>query len=328
MASKYDYLIGKRFGKLLVEGYEVGKGCKCVCDCGNTYYTKPYFLIHGRCSSCGCMRYEHNKYIIHPKKGHKVFHYEIIGKKFGHLEVLDSAGYIGGHEFFKCICDCGTEKIVDYYKLITGHTSSCGSSLHKIKRDYTNKRFGRLTALKPVKVKGSNGAIWECKCDCGNIVYVTAKSLDRGTKSCGCLMKEIRENKNSKTRLYSIWSLMRQRCSNPNLPKSKCYYGRGIRVCEEWNSFDSFKSWAENNGYSDNLTIERIDVNGNYCPENCKWIPFAEQANNKQRTLRHMFQGKLMTLIEIAKITKLCYSCLRRNYHKKILDDYLRKKGF
>jgi len=89
----------------------------------------------------------------------------------------------------------------------------------------------------------------------------------------------------SRTRIYRIWKGMRERCFNPNRKPYKNYGGRGISVCEEWNSYLVFKDWAINHGYSDYLSIERIDVNGNYCPENCTWIPLEDQSKNRRKRL-------------------------------------------
>lgn len=328
MTEIYENLVGKRYGKLTVVSYEKGKGCKCICDCGKTYFSFPCYLIKGRIHSCGCEQYEHLKLIKHPKKK-PIFHPEILNKKYGLLTVLESVGIINGHEHFKCLCECGKEKIVDYYRLINGKTSSCGSSLHRRKVDITGQRFGRLVAIRPVYIKGSNDAMWEFKCDCGNIKLISAHSvLVTGTKSCGCLKAERNKRKESKTRLHRIWANMKGRCHNKKLKVYKHYGGRGIKVCEEWNEYKNFKEWALNNGYKDNLTIERIDVNGNYCPENCKWITLSEQCLNKRQTLLYLYKGKVVTLVELAKITNLSYDNIHHHYHRNDLEKWLRDRGF
>ncbi len=328
MAKNFNYLIGKKYGKLTVVGYEKGKGCKCRCDCGKIYFSIPYYLINGRVSSCGCAQYEHNKLTTHPSREHSVSHSDIINKTFGHLKVIESVGFIKGHEHFKCLCDCGKEKIVDYYKLTSGHTSSCGSYIHKRKIDITGKRFGRLVAIRPVHIKGSKEAMWEFKCDCGNIKLIPARNvLVNGTKSCGCLKAERNKRKESKTRLHSIWANMKGRCYNKKLKEYKNYGGRGIKICEEWNEYKNFKEWALNNGYKENLTIERIDVNGNYCPENCKWITLAEQCLNKRNTLHYLYKGRIITLAELAKTTNLSYDSIHHHYHRNDLEKWLRDRG-
>ncbi len=130
---------------------------------------------------------------------------------------------------------------------------------------------------------------WKCVCDCGNVVYVDSYFLKAGkTKSCGCLKREMisalnrkHEGKKLHPRLYRIWLNMRTRCMNPKYKEFDRYGGRGIRICDEWNDFSAFCSWSLSHGYSDGLTIERVDNDGNYEPSNCAWIPLADQARNK-----------------------------------------------
>lgn len=322
-------LTGQKFGMLLVLGHESLKGWKCLCDCGSIYYTNAYNLIHGRSSSCGCKQYEHNKFIVHPKRGHSVFHKDMEGRRFGRLTVIKSVGYIKSHECFLCKCDCGNETTVNYHKLISGHTKSCGSNLHKIKVDLSGKRFGRLVLIRPLSINGSNGAIWECKCDCGNVVNISGHNImATGIKSCGCLKRERSDNKVFDTRLHSIWNNMKDRCKNHNNPNYKHYGGRGISICDEWKDFRTFKDWAESHGYTDELTIERIDVNGNYCPQNCRWATVKEQAQNKRNTLLYLYKGKVVTLSELAEITNQTYDNLHYHYQNNTLDKWLADRGY
>lgn len=104
-----------------------------------------------------------------------------------------------------------------------------------------------------------------------------------------------------KTRLYNILIDMRSRCNNSHNPEYKNYGGRGIKICDEWQDYLAFKKWALDNGYSDNLTIERIDVNGNYCPENCKWIPKSEQLKNTTRTIFITYKGETLCAMDWCK---------------------------
>ena len=148
------------------------------------------------------------------------------------------------------------------------------------------------------------GVRWAlCLCDCGKEVDVRVNCLRRGnTRSCGCLSKDIRKTINfshgmTHTRLYSTWTNMKTRCYNPKVTGFKNYGGRGITVCDDWkDDFMNFYSWAMVNGYNDDLTIERIDVNGNYEPENCLWIDVDEQSKNRRGNVYIELNGETKTL--------------------------------
>lgn len=152
------------------------------------------------------------------------------------------------------------------------------------KNDLTGKRFGKLVALQEAGKK--NGRyVWECVCDCGNDAFVIGSKLTNGhTQSCGCLRKDGTRKAAysyglSKTRLYRTWCNIKTRCHNPNASNYEFYGGKGVSVCDEWrNDFKAFYDWAMANGYEDNLTIDRKNSDGDYCPENCQWITQSENA--------------------------------------------------
>ena len=157
--------------------------------------------------------------------------------------------------------------------------------------DLTGKTFGRLTVLSPAprpKSVKNKSQYWKCKCICQNEVVVNGNNLRCGnTTSCGCLQKEVRTKHGmSETRLYKIYKGMKERCNNPSNKYYKNYGAREIEICDEWidkeNGFMSFYKWAMTNGYADNLSIDRIDVNGNYEPDNCRWADSSVQNFNQR----------------------------------------------
>lgn len=146
---------------------------------------------------------------------------------------------------------------------------------------------------------------WRFRCDCGNEKLISIGHVRSGhTKSCGCIQKGIGANKThgeSRTRLYRIWGKMKDRCYNPHNSAFHRYGGRGIRLCGEWEkSFETFKEWAMSAGYEDNLTIDRIDNDGNYSPKNCRWATLAEQQRNRCDVTLIKYDGDLLTIQELA----------------------------
>ncbi len=171
-------------------------------------------------------------------------------------------------------------------------------------------RFGKLVVLQEYG-KSKNGAYrYVCLCDCGNFHVATGCNLRSGsTKSCGCIHKEFIGNLNkshgkSSTRLNGIWRGIKDRCLNPNNSSYERYGAKGISICEEWkNSFESFYEWSMNNGYSAELTIDRIDNSKGYFPENCRWADCFTQARNKSNCRYYTYRGQTKTLSEWSEIS-------------------------
>lgn len=178
-------------------------------------------------------------------------------------------------------------------------------------RDLTGMRFGRLIVIERAENQGKR-VMWRCLCDCGTEIVTRGGSLTSGgSQSCGCFNRERSSQRHtkhgeSKTRLNLEWRKIKNRCNNPNNDRWSDYGGRGIKVCEEWeNSFETFRDWALANGYREDLTIDRKDVNGNYCPENCRWITNQEQQHNRRNNHYITYNGETHTITEWARIYNL-----------------------
>lgn len=186
------------------------------------------------------------------------------------------------------------------------------------RKDLIGKRFGKLTVIKDVGRK-HGGVLWLCQCDCGNTKEVMSQSLLNGaTTSCGCHNREIitKHNK-SRTRLYHTYQCIKDRCTNPNAQEYARYGGRGISLCDEWlNSKESFFEWALKNGYRNGLSIDRIDNNGDYCPENCRWVTAKEQARNRSTNVVLEYNGEKHCLSEWAELLNENYAKLLSRHRR------------
>ena len=186
--------------------------------------------------------------------------------------------------------------------------------------DITGNRYNHLVVLEKARVE--NGvAIWKCLCDCGNITYVRGQNLKSGAvKSCGCLRKAAKptlKHNMSNTRLYRIWAAMKCRCYTPSHHSYNNYGGRGIKVFDLWkNSSDVFIDWAINNGYTDDMTIERIDVDGDYCPENCTWIPANKQQSNRTSCQYFTHNNETKNLTDWCSTLNLPYKQVHNRIYK------------
>lgn len=166
--------------------------------------------------------------------------------------------------------------------------------------DITGLKFNRLLVLKRVENNKNGQAMYLCKCDCGKTIITRGNAVQGGhSKSCGCLQKErvsktFYKHGDSFERLYQIWADMNSRCVNNHYKYWHRYGGRGIKVCDEWkDEYLPFKEWAISNGYKENLTLDRVNNNGNYEPSNCKWVTRKEQANNRYTNRFIEFNGEI-----------------------------------
>ena len=171
------------------------------------------------------------------------------------------------------------------------------------------KKFNRLVVLKRVENDKYGNTKWLCECECGNKVEVLGIHLrSNHTRSCGCLQKEVLKNTNhyskhnmTKTRIYKIWNGIKNRTNSTSTLKDthyKNYSGRGIKICEEWEVFENFYKWSIDNGYTDKLTIDRINTDGNYEPSNCRWVDMKTQNNNRRNNYLITYNNETHTMTE------------------------------
>lgn len=216
------------------------------------------------------------------------------GNRYGSLVVIARAESTArGGARWLCRCDCGREAVVLGVLLRQGSTRSCGCSKTEGKVvDRTGQTFGRLTVIRRAEERkaGRRGVVWECQCACGAVVNVAAERLGVRTRSCGCLHREMagdrtRTHGDSKSAEHRTWSGMITRCENPNREKFRDYGGRGIRVCERWRGANGYQNFLADMGRrpSPRHSIDRIDVDGNYEPGNCRWATPSEQARNTRK---------------------------------------------
>lgn len=278
-------LVGQRFGKLVVTsfaGYAKGRGqWNCKCDCGNDYVANTSALRSGNTTSCRC----------------KV---DLTGQRFGQLVVTKFAHQEKGkNSYWECLCDCGNTTVVLSTNLTGGGTKSCGHI-----KSLVGERFGRLVVESLAFVEVSS--YWDCKCDCGNAIIVERGSLLTGnTQSCGCLWREAKVTHGERDNdLYSTWSSMKRRCENPKDKKYKDYGGRGIYVCDRWQEIRNF---LEDMGPrpTKKHQLDRIDVDGPYSPDNCRWATIKENMRNKRDNRYITYNGSKKTLVEWSEETGL-----------------------
>lgn len=217
---------------------------------------------------------------------------DIKGKRFHNLVVIDRAelpSKLAKSAYWLCKCDCGNETIVASHHLTRGEVKSCGCNRIS---EIVGNRFYRLVVLKRHHREGNSCISYLCKCDCGNMTIVRGDLLRDGKiRSCGCYhIDKITTHGMTKTRLYSIWQSMKQRCFDVTHKSYKYYGAKGVVVCDRWkNSFidfrdDMYESYLDHvNKFGEKDTsLDRIDPCGNYEPSNCRWVTWKEQQANKR----------------------------------------------
>lgn len=205
--------------------------------------------------------------------------------------------------------------------------------------DIAGRKFGRLTVQKRAGTAKDRHVTWLCRCDCGNMTTATGSRLRSGeTQSCGCLNKEINRDKvkthgMTKSRLYGEWRGMKERCTRASHPSYPNYGERGITVCQEWSdSFEAFRDWALSNGYRDDLTIDRIDNDGNYEPGNCRWITLKEQQRNRRNNRLITHDGRTQPMKQWAEEKGIPCNTLRARLNRgwpidRALNDHVYERG-
>lgn len=196
--------------------------------------------------------------------------------------------------------------------------------------EYIGQRFGRLTVIGfQHKEKPATGWNWVCKCDCEEMKVINPGDIKSGrVRSCGCLLRDTTRNRMTRyrhkkkdyPRLYGIFHGIKKRCYNKNEPRYKDYGGRGIKMCDEWlksaDGFDRFVDWALANGYTDEMSIDRVDVDGDYSPDNCRWFTLQQQSLNKRQTRWVDYKGEHIQLMTLCKRLGVSYDTV----HNRIYD--------
>lgn len=261
----------------------------------------------------------------------------LIGNEYGNLRVTGYdkeksdefyKKYHSTRRFWYCECYvCGhktSTSTQELNKILKNDSIGCKECFYR--RDLLGKTIGRLTVIKYIGSMGGKRK-WLCRCECGNEIILNTGDLTRNKPilSCGCLKKEMLTDRNINTakrggdsinpeykRLYGIWNGILTRCENKNHHSYEQYGNKNIKVCDEWHDWDIFKQWALDNGYSKELSIDRIDVKGNYEPSNCRWATAEEQANNTTRNINITINNKTQTLSQWCKEYQVDYDKARR----------------
>lgn len=243
---------------------------------------------------------------------------DLSGSRFNMWTVQSFSHRQNSGYYWNCLCDCGTVKKIKSNHLKSGASKSCGCQLTK---DLVGQRFGRLLVVDKNKRIG-NHQYWHCVCNCGSTKNIRGDVLINGsTQSCGCyakevLLKKVTTHGLSKTSIYRVHSNMIERCYCPENNHFHSYGGRGISVCKEWEDVMVFWSWAIDSGYKEGLTLDRINVNGNYEPSNCRWATPKEQSNNTRRNIFKEHNGETKTMKQWSEHCGIDYYTFRARIRK------------
>ena len=261
----------------------------------------------------------------------------LLNQKIGKLLVIEETNKRKNKSIvWKCQCDCGNIEEFSTKELRSDgiiQCHQCGNSRKPqtgLTENIIGKKFNHLTVLSKSDKNESGKIKYKCECDCENktIVFVNRTDLQNGhTTSCGCYaIDNTRERATkhglSNERLYDIWRAMRYRCRNETDSRYFRYGGRGIKVCDEWNDFETFYNWAMQNGYEPDLSIDRIDNDGDYCPENCRWVNDITQANNKCTNRNVEYNGVTHTVSEWARLFGVHKETLRYRINHADMRDF------
>ena len=262
---------------------------------------------------------------------HKKSKYDYLeGKTLNNIQVLSKNTDVNKNGCFfnvKCL-KCGKIYLKTAYSLLEDMNYSCGCVCYG--EDLTNKKYGSLTVIRYLKTTSHGEKMWECKCDCGEYSYNTSNQLTKGyvTRCKKCSYK-ITGQKNSKPpkfseRLRECYVNMKTRVTNAKQDIHNRYINRNISMCKEWlDDYYAFEKWALENGYQENLTIDRIDNNGNYCPENCRWVDRKVQANNRRTNVILEYNGEKNTMAYWSEKLNIPYWYLQMNHNNKTMEEML-----
>lgn len=252
---------------------------------------------------------------------------DLTGQRFGQLTVVGRAPNSNtGKSRWHCQCECGSTTISFGSDLHRGRIHHCKSTVHNNVVDLVGERFGRLVVIERLRVTTSNRSIrWLCKCDCGRTTIATGYTIKAGNKlSCGCLISDSTRQRSTihgyaGTQTHTTWVSMIKRCENPKDPGYTQYGGRGVKVCDRWHDFVNFL--ADMGERPNNLTIDRIDNDGNYEPGNCRWATAKEQGNNTSRNRHIRINGELVTVKQASEITGVKYETILTRLNKGLSDE-------